>query len=86
MEKLILAAACATALSIPAAGTAGTGGLADYCTDSATGCEHAMTNTSCSGAGGFGAFGKESNFAGGANGRQTGINNSALCGNRQSEL
>jgi hypothetical protein len=33
--------------------------------------------------GSFGAFGHDNNFAGGANGYQTGLNNSALCGNRQ---
>ncbi len=32
--------------------------------------------------GSFGAFGKTNNFAGGADGYQTGINNSGVCGNR----
>ena len=34
------------------------------------------------GSGAFGYFGKDNNMAGGANGYQTGLNNSALCGNR----
>jgi len=32
--------------------------------------------------GSFGAFGHDNNFAGGANGHLTGLNNSAVCGNR----
>ena len=36
--------------------------------------------------GAFGAFGKDYNMAGGANGVQTGLNNSAVCGNRQGNL
>lgn len=35
------------------------------------------------GSGAFGYFGKDQNLAGGANGYQTGLNNSAVCGNRQ---
>lgn len=38
------------------------------------------------GSGAFGFFGKDNNFAGGANGEQTGLNNSAVCGNRQGNL
>jgi hypothetical protein len=34
------------------------------------------------GSGAFGAFGQVHNFAGGANGYQTGLNNSAVCGSR----
>jgi hypothetical protein len=34
------------------------------------------------GSGAFGYFGKNMNLAGGANGYQTGLNNSAVCGNR----
>lgn len=34
------------------------------------------------GSGAFGYFGQDLNLAGGANGYQTGLNNSALCGNR----
>jgi len=38
------------------------------------------------GSGAFGFFGKDNNLAGGANGEQTGINNSSVCGNRQGNL
>ncbi len=38
------------------------------------------------GSGAFGFFGKDLNLAGGANGQQTGLNNSAVCGNRQGNL
>jgi hypothetical protein len=38
------------------------------------------------GSGAFGYFGKDNNLAGGANGEQTGLNNSAVCGNRQGNL
>ena len=38
------------------------------------------------GSGAFGYFGKDNNLAGGADGHATGINNSALCGNRQGNL
>ena len=38
------------------------------------------------GSGAFGFFGKDNNLAGGANGEQTGINNSSVCGNRQGDL
>jgi hypothetical protein len=43
----------------------------------------ANANTPCAGHGAFGAFGKDFNFAGGADGQQTGFNNSSLCGNPQ---
>jgi hypothetical protein len=62
----------------------------DYCGASSNGCEHAAAaGAQCdtgAGSGAFGAFGKDNNFAGGANGTQTGLNNSALCGNRQGNL
>ena len=38
------------------------------------------------GSGAFGYLGKEFNLAGGANGQQTGLNNSSVCGNRQGNL
>jgi len=34
----------------------------------------------------FGYFGKDNNLAGGADGHQTGLNNSSVCGNRQGNL
>ncbi len=45
----------------------------------------AADNAQCgtqAGSGAFGYFGKDNNLAGGANGPQTGINNSSVCGNR----
>ena len=38
------------------------------------------------GSGAFGFFGKDNNLAGGADGHQTGVNNSSVCGNRQGNL
>jgi len=67
-------------------GAAPTFAANDYCGASANGCEHSMSNTQCAGHGSFGAFGKDNSLAGGANGYQTGLNNSALCGNRQGNL
>jgi hypothetical protein len=62
----------------------------DYCGASANGCEHAAeAGAQCgtgAASGSFGAFGQDNNFAGGANGQQTGLNNSAVCGNRQGNL
>ena len=56
----------------------------NYCDSSSTGCDTSSSQTTCAGAGAFGAFGsKDNNFAGGADGTQTGINNSTLCGNPQ---
>lgn len=62
----------------------------DYCGASANGCAAAQAAGAQCGtgaaSGSFGAFGKDNNFAGGANGQQTGLNNSAVCGNRQGNL
>lgn len=77
------------AVAIPAASHA-----ADYCGSSANGCEAASeAGAQCgtgAGSGAFGAFGEHGDvahdFRGGANGHQTGLNNSALCGNRQGNL
>jgi len=38
------------------------------------------------GSGAFGFLGKDANMAGGADGTQTGLNNSSVCGNRQGNL
>jgi hypothetical protein len=46
----------------------------------------ANANTECAGHGAFGAFGKDNNWSGGANGHNTGIANGTLCGNRQGNL
>lgn len=51
------------------------------------GFTQAQSETQCSGAGAFGAFGEHGDiahdFSGGANGPATGYNNSNLCGNPQ---
>jgi hypothetical protein len=75
--------------ALPTFAAAG-GASGDYCGASANGCAHATeAGAQCgSGAasGAFGAFGKDNNLAGGANGQQTGLSNSAVCGNRQGNL
>src|SRR5437868_6718897 len=62
---------------------------ADYCVQSANGCENsgAQTADNCAGHGAFGAFGQNGDyghdFRGGANGDRTAFNNSTLCGRPQ---
>ena len=91
MKYRILALAAGGALALGAAIPAfanGTGG--DYCGASGNGCEHAAAaGAQCgsgAGSGAFGYFGKGNNLAGGADGTQTGLNNSNVCGNRQGNL
>ncbi|HEY8791359.1 MAG TPA: hypothetical protein VIL96_00565 [Gaiellaceae bacterium] len=82
MRKFAVLAVLTGALAFPAFGIADPGGQSGtYCGASANGCDTAFVNTECSGHGSFGAFGKDNNFAGGANGQLTGYFNSALCGN-----
>jgi|GEM_PF-775900 len=81
----------AGAAAVPAFAANAGGG---YCENSANGCEAAANaGAQCgtgAGSGAFGAFGEHGDvahdFRGGANGQQTGLNNSALCGNRQGNL
>ena len=88
MRKWFTLGALALAMTIPAAATAAYG--------QQPGFEVASAATPCAGHGAFGAFGTQgdvvhdfgvnypgSNGAPGASGYQTGLNNSALCGNRQ---
>jgi hypothetical protein len=84
MKKILMgvaAAALFAASAVPAFAASN-----DYCGSSANGCaQAALVGAQCgSGAasGAFGAFGKDNNMAGGANGTKTGLNNSAVCGNR----
>ncbi len=92
MKKLIIAGMFSTAMLVtPLFGvTAAQAASNDYCGSAANGCaQAALVGAQCgtgAGSGAFGAFGKDNNFAGGANGTQTGLNNSALCGNRQGNL
>jgi len=84
MKKVAVLAALAAALAVPATGLSDPGGESgNYCGASATGCEQSLSHTECAGHGGFGAFGRDNNFAGGASGDRTAFNNSTLCGNPQ---
>jgi hypothetical protein len=86
MKKMLSILVAGVALAIPAAASA------DY--GQQPGFDVATSNTICAGHGAFGAFGANgdvthdfgvnnlgSNDAPGADGTQTGINNSSLCGN-----
>ena len=85
MKRTLTMAVVAAALALPAAAAAGNAGDGSgYGTQ--PGFDVAMSHTICAGHGAFGAFGKDDNFAGGANGYLTGLNNSELCGNRQGNL
>ncbi len=90
MNKIKLALAAGSAVVMLSTAALPTFAANDYCGASSNGCGHAAAaGAQCgtgAGSGAFGAFGKDNNFAGGANGQQTGLNNSALCGNRQGNL
>jgi hypothetical protein len=80
----LLVAPAALLIAVATAGPASAGSAGDgsgYGTQ--PGYAVATSHTACAGHGAFGAFGKDDNLAGGADGRQTGINNSSLCGNPQ---
>ncbi|TML69869.1 MAG: hypothetical protein E6G13_09285 [Actinobacteria bacterium] len=80
MKKLATLAAVAAALAVPAGAFAdASGDGSGYGTQ--PGFLVALSHTECAGHGAFGAFGKDNNFAGGANGQLTGYYNSSLCGN-----
>jgi hypothetical protein len=98
MKNIIGMAAAMSMLALSSgafAGNSGTG--AEYGTQPgfaiATGHTPANCASSPAGAGAFGYFGKDNNLGiksdptdPGANGQQTGLNNSSLCGNRQGNL
>jgi hypothetical protein len=95
MRKTVASFALFGALAVPAIALAATSSAdtGGYCVKSARGCQAALDagaqNGSGAGSGAFGAIGKGGdipNYAGGANGYQTGINNSAVAGNRQGNL
>jgi hypothetical protein len=96
MKRTIAVLAAAAALALPAGAMADAGGYG-----SQPGYDVSNDNTDCAGHGAFGAFGTfgdigihdfghvypgDSNGKPGANGQQTGLNNSGLCGNRQGNL
>ena len=90
MRKLIVGAAFLIALALPTAASAGPPEA--YPGNSEPGIDryndiasHPNPDAQCGtggGSGAFGYFGKGSSLAGGADGYQTGLNNSAVCGNR----
>lgn len=84
MKKSLALLVAPATLAICLSGAAPAAAAAPGGYGSQPGFEVAMSNTECAGHGAFGAFGgKDDNFKGGANGTQTGINNSSLCGNPQ---
>lgn len=97
IKKALVGFAVFGALGVPgialaatsSAGPNGCSGLACY--DANPGRQQAVEvgaqNGSGAGSGAFGAFtGPGNNFAGGADGYQTGLNNSGVAGNRQGNL
>ncbi|MBE1549709.1 hypothetical protein GGC64_003749 [Mycobacterium sp. OAS707] len=96
-KKAIAGIALSGALAVPGIALAATSSAdanttGGYCVKSARGCQAALDagaqGGSGAGSGAFGAFGNfgdvQHDWRGGANGFQTGLNNSALAGNRQS--
>jgi hypothetical protein len=96
-KKAIATFALTGALAVPGIALAATSGAdanatGGYCVKSARGCaaaaEAGAQAGSGAGSGAFGAFGNfgdvQHDWSGGANGFQTGLNNSALAGNRHS--
>ena len=80
MRRFISCAVVAATLAVPAVAAAdNSGDGSGYGTQ--PGYSVALANTECAGHGAFGAFGKDNNLSGGANGQLTGYYNSALCGN-----
>ena len=93
MKRLIAAAAAGAGLLVPAVASADPPNGGGYCGASANGCAAAHdAGAQCgtgAASGAFGAFGTSGyihDFRGGANGEQTGMSNSAVCGNRQGNL
>lgn len=90
MRKFVAGAALVSALVLPAAASADP--PAPYPGNSEPGIgryleisSHPNPQAQCGtggGSGAFGYFGKGMNLAGGADGYQTGLNNSAVCGHR----
>ncbi len=84
MRKFVVVAAVPVALLVTGAAPAFAGSAGDgsgYGTQ--PGYAVANGHTVCAGHGAFGAFGKDYNLAGGADGAATGAANSSLCGNPQ---
>ena len=88
IKKYIIGAVGAIMVAVPAIPALAASN--NYCGSSDHGCDQAaLVGAQCgtgAASGAFGAFGPGNNFAGGADGTQTGLNNSAVCGNRQGNL
>jgi len=87
IKKILVGAAMSAALIGATAGTA-FANLDDYLSNPGR-LQATEVGAQCgsgAGSGAFGYFGKDNNLSGGANGTQTGLNNSAVCGNRQGNL
>jgi hypothetical protein len=85
MKKYIAVLVAAAALAVPAIASAeGPSGWASEASMGGAEATEAAGAQCGSGAvsGSFGYFGKDNNLAGGANGVQTGLNNSGVCGHR----
>ena len=80
-KKSVLGLVAAVGLAV--AGLAAPASAAGGGYGSQPGYDVANGNTVCAGHGAFGAFGKDNNLKGGANGQATGDANSSLCGNPQ---
>ena len=93
MKRALTAALVGAGFLVPASALAAPPNGGGYCGASANGCAAAKTagaqcdTGAASGAfGAFGTYGYIHDFRGGANGTQTGLNNSGVCGNRQGNL
>lgn len=82
-KRILIGAAMSAALLATVAGTA-FADLNDYLNNPGR-IQATDVGAQCgsgAGSGAFGFFGKDNNLSGGADGTQTGLNNSAVCGNR----
>ena len=85
MKRTITIAATVAALAVPSAAVAAGVNNPGYSPpEQITQSAQCGTGAGSGAFGAFGNFGYIHDFRGGANGYQTGLNNSALCGNRQS--
>jgi hypothetical protein len=82
MRRIIATFVIALAASLGMSGLAAADSN-EYCGSSVNGCAQSSDRTVCSGHGSFGAFGKDNDWSGGADGDNTAYNNSRLCGNPQ---
>lgn len=93
MKRVVTAAVVGAGLLVPGNAIADPPNGGGYCGASANGCAAARaagaqcdTGAASGAFGAFGTYGYIHDFRGGADGTQTGLNNSAVCGNRQGNL